>query len=111
MAASTDKKYTRQVQGGLSDVYPTRLGWWERYPMDHRDDDIIYTIPAEFNKRPDKVSYDIYGRATYSWLVLQYNSIVDINLEFVTGKEIRLPTLERLTFNILNKQTGGNPVV
>jgi len=110
MSASTDKKYTRQVQGGLTDVYPTRQGWWERYPMEFKDDDIRYTIPPAFSKRPDKIAYAIYGRATYSWVVLQYNSIVDVNLELVTGKEIRLPTLERLTFDILNKQTGGNPV-
>ena len=110
MAASTDDKNTRYVQGGLTDVYPTRIGWWERYPMEFREDDIIYTIPPEHSLRPDKVAHAFYGRSSYMWIVLQYNSIVDINLEFVTGKEIRIPPMERVTFDILNKNTGGNPV-
>jgi hypothetical protein len=44
------------------------------------------------------------------WLVLQYNSIVDINTEFVAGESIILPTFERAQTQILTKSVGGNPV-
>jgi len=110
MSSSVDKKNSRYVQGGLTNVYPTRLGWWERYPMEFQEDDTIYTIRPEHSLRPDKVAFAFYGKASYAWIILQYNSIVDINLEFVSGKEIRVPTIEHVTFDLLNKQTGGNPV-
>jgi len=110
MTSSVDKKNSRYVQGGLTDAYPTRLGWWERYPLELHEDDTIYNIPPEHSRRPDKVAFAFYGRASYAWIILQYNNIVDINLEFISGKEIRVPTIERVTFDIMNKTTGGNPV-
>lgn len=108
---SVDDPNSRYVQGGLTDVYPNRLGWWERTaPQFATDDLLIQSLPPKYNTRPDLLAYDLYGKAVLAWVVLWYNTIVDINTEFVTGAQIRCPSSARLYSSILTSQTGGNPV-
>lgn len=102
--ASRDSRY---VQGGITYTRPTRISWWERTNFKKREDDIVLTITPQHSKRPDKLAYDLYGKSTLMWLVLQYNNIVDINLEFITGKEIKLPSKRRVSLELLNNSTGG----
>jgi len=108
MSSSTDKKNSRLVQGGRSDIYAKRLGWWDRRIFERADDDIQFTITQVYARRPDLVAYDVYGKASLQWLVLQYNNILDINTEFIEDKIIYLPSYERVVFNILNHSEGGN---
>lgn len=105
---STEVKTGRYTQGGLTDRFNRRLGWWERFPMDRATSDIQFVITKQYEFRPDLVAYAIYEKATLAWLVLQYNNIVDINTEFVTGKILTLPTPQRAQTNILSQRTGGN---
>lgn len=105
---STEVKTGRYTQGGLTDRFNRRLGWWERFPMDRATNDIQFVITKQYEFRPDLVAYAIYEKATLAWLVLQYNNIVDINTEFVTGKILTLPTPQRAQTNILSQRTGGN---
>lgn len=107
---SVDDPNSRYVQGGLTDVYPNRLGWWERSAPVFATDDIMITLQAKYNTRPDLLAYDLYGKAVLAWVVLWYNTIVDINTEFVTGASLRCPSRSRLYSSILTSQTGGNPV-
>lgn len=104
---STAVKDSRYVQGGDTTVYSNRLGWWERTLIDQADDDIVLTIPRKYALRPDLLAYDLYGKASLQWLVLQFNNIVDINTEFVQGKEIRVPSPGRVVLELLGKTTGG----
>lgn len=110
MANSTDKRNSRYVQGGVTDRYSQRLGWWERNIFEWQDDDVVIEITAEYHQRPDKVAYDMYGNRDLIWLVLQYNTILDVTTEFVVGKTIRLPTQSRTSREILISSTGGNKV-
>ena len=50
---STEIRNSRYVQGGETDRYANRLGWWERRAMPRQDDDIRYTIDkrVEFQKK------------------------------------------------------------
>lgn len=105
---STDNKNSRYVQGGITDVYSNKLGWWERTPIPYSDDDIMLTIDLKYSGRPSLLAYDLYGKDTLMWIVLQYNNIVDIEEEFVEGKEIRAPRPERVFFQILNKTQDSN---
>lgn len=108
---SIDDPNSRYVQGGVTDVYPNRLGWWERSPPVFATDDIMITsLAPKYNRRPDLLAYDLYGKAVLQWVVLWYNTIVDINTEFVTGATLRCPSSARLYSSILTSQTGGNPV-
>lgn len=108
---SVQNRESRYVQGGETETFENRLGWWERDLDTFQEDatDIFITISPQFDKRPDRLAFQMYGRASLQWLVLQYNSIVDINEEFLSGKTIRLPDPSRATFSFLNKRTGGVP--
>lgn len=93
---STNNANSRYSKGGTTDEFKTRLGWWERKLYTSSSDDIMLVLTSRYHQRPDILSYDVYGKATYMWLVLQYNSILDVTTEFVAGKEIHLPTPKRI---------------
>jgi len=94
--SSVDNKKSRYVKGGITEVFSTRLGWWERIIYERSKDDISYTIEAKYNLRPDLLAFDLYGSPVYTWVILQYNNILDINLEFVEGKTITIPSPNRV---------------
>lgn len=87
----------RYTKGGDTDKRETRLGWWERdLSINKRhEDDITFLVDATSAKRPDLISYIVYGRHDLEWLVRQYNNIVDINEELVAGVYITLPSPDR----------------
>lgn len=107
--SSVSKRHSRYVQGGTTTTFPNRLGWWERNVMPKDADDIFVTISNRQDRRPDLIAFDMYGKETLGWLVLQYNNIVDVNLELRAGQTIRLPTPERVFFDFLNRPIGGVP--
>lgn len=108
---STESRDSRYTQGGETERYEERLGWWERdlESFPESSDDVFVTIGPAYDKRPDKMASDLYGRPTMMWIILQYNTIVDINEEFRAGKRIRIPEPSRAQLTFLNKPTGGVP--
>ena len=107
---SVEQQHARQVQGGLTDRHNNRLGWWERRDLPKRDDDNLITVQPSEVGRPDLISRRAFGTEKYSWLVLQYNNIVDINEEITIGRRMLLPNQLRLMVDILNQSVGGNRV-
>jgi len=105
---STDNRNSRYVQGGTTEIYNNRLGWWEKRVFPRQDDDIRLVVFDIEASRPDLIANRIYGKAIYAWVVLQYNNIVDPEQELVAGKELFLPTQERLILDIITKPTGGD---
>lgn len=105
--SSVKQAKSRYTQGGETERFQNRLGWWERFPMPQRDDDLFITISAQYDKRPDRLAADYFGSSLLMWIVLQYNNIVDINEEFVSGKEIRLPEVTRALLEFTGKAVGG----
>jgi len=104
---STNNRNGRYVQGGTTEIYNNRTGWWERRKFERQDDDIRFIVGAGEIGRPDAISYLVSGKAAYAWLVLQYNNIIDVETELVHGKELFLPTQQRLILDIITKPTGG----
>ena len=105
MAERSDRQNSgRYIQGGGVESYPKRIGWWERTVMEFDNSDVEFEIIPKYNKRPDLLAYDVYGSARLMWLVLQFNTIVDINTEFITGKTIRLPLRSRVYSELLTRQ-------
>lgn len=104
---STNDKNSRYVWGGDSVQYSDRIGWWERRVLPQSDNDLLFVLTPIYSGRPDLVAYDLYGNAKLQTLVLQYNNILDPEVEFVTGKTIRLPLKSRVLLSILNKKSGG----
>lgn len=103
---STNKSGSRYVQGGETTVYQERLGWWERRSMPKDVSDANFIITDEYDRRPSKLAYDHYGKSGLMWFILQYNVILDINTEFVSGARILLPQPARVELELLNRQPG-----
>lgn len=109
--SSVRKKFSRYTQGGRSEVLEKTVGWWEKIDLAENDvTDTFFTITKTYEKSPGLVAADFYGRSDLMWLVLQYNNVVDINEEFVTGKEIRLPSRDRVFYEILTKPIASKRV-
>ncbi len=106
----TSAPTSRYTQGGEADIYPTRVGWFEKRLLEKDDTDTFIEIRPEEVGRPDIIAYNVYKRANLAWVVLQFNNIVDTETELTAGKTIRLPSLRRLTLDILSRPTGGNVV-
>lgn len=104
--SSVNNRNSRYVQGGDTVIFPTRLGFWERRIIEPADDDIPIVIPSDFDRRPDLMAFNVYGRQQLTWLVLQFNNISDINTEFIAGREILLPSPARVLLDILNQPTN-----
>ncbi|QDJ96476.1 hypothetical protein Xoosp13_290 [Xanthomonas phage Xoo-sp13] len=101
------KKNSRYLQGGDTEVFQERLGWWEKrtdIPTDQYDD-IVFTITKKYEYRPWLVAKIFLGKEDLEWLILQYNEIVDIMEEFVVGREIKIPSKNRTNFSIIIKPT------
>lgn len=107
---STQNRSSRYVQGGLTDIYNKRLGWWEKRELSKQNDDLVIIVSDSETARPDLISQRLYGKPTYAWLVLMYNSIVDPETELLAGKTIVMPTQQRLILDIITKSEGGKPV-
>jgi hypothetical protein len=93
----------RYVLGGKTDNLDNRLGWWEKTKFQQSTTDVSYVIDIQYNKRPDLLANEAYGKANLWWLIMQYNNIADIN-EFVTGLSIVLPTKYRVFSEILSRK-------
>lgn len=106
---STNKRRSRFTQGGATETFPERLGWWERRVIRQRDDDLFRTVSSQEAGRADLIAFNVYGDASLAWLVMQYNNIVDNVVELAEGKEIRLPPKQRVSLSILTGSTGGVP--
>lgn len=105
---STSNPNTRYVQGGETDIFQNRLGWWERREIVQDDNDVRFVLESQHEGRPDIIAYEQWGKPKLAWLVLQYNTILDPTTELVKGKTIRLPSEVRVTTEILTQGTGGN---
>lgn len=91
----------RYGYGGSTVDYGDRLGWWERTLFTTATTDRVITISGKYVRRPDLLAYDLYGDATLMWIILQFNSILDISTEFVTGSQITIPSKTRVFSEIL----------
>lgn len=107
---SVTKGNNRYTRGGVSDVYNTRTGWWERNVLSTDPTDLFYDVGNATAARPDLISYEVYGTVIYTWVVLQFNNIVDINEEIIPGTVLKLPTPSRLNTVLLTTSSGGNRV-
>ena len=107
---STNNRFSRYLQGGDTDIYPNRLGWWERRPIPTALDDIRVEVQPEEEGRPDLMAFRIYGNAKLAWIILQTNTIVDIEEEFTLGKTFNVPSSSRVSLQILTSSPGGNVI-
>ncbi|BBA65467.1 predicted ORF [Xanthomonas phage XacN1] len=108
--SSVKKKNSRYLQGGETDVFKERLGWWEKRTDIPNEEisDTVFVLTKRYEHRPYLVAKIFLDREDLEWLILQYNEIVDIMEEFVAGREIRIPSKNRVNFSIITKPTTSN---
>ncbi|MGZ8924658.1 MAG: hypothetical protein ACXW2E_02120 [Nitrososphaeraceae archaeon] len=92
----------RFVQGGTVEDFGNRLGWWERKIFPKSPTDVEIMLISKYNRRPDLLAHDLYGKSSLQWFILQYNNISDIT-EFEHGLTLILPTRSRLFGELLSK--------
>lgn len=92
---------SRYLLGGRSVILLDRIGWWDRTIFATSVDDVQLIIGPKYHQKPHLVANDIYGKSDLMWFVLQYNNIIDVTTEFVTGITITLPLPRRLQMDLL----------
>lgn len=106
MKKSTDVPNGRYSQGGSTEIVGNRIGWWERKNFPKSTMDVSIVITKRYAHRPDLVAYDMYGKTSLMWVVLQYNTILDVMEDFTEGTVIRLPSRSRLFSQLLTGKTS-----
>ena len=101
------EKNSRYVHGGTTEVSSTFLEYWNRRKIPVSDTDTTYTIEELYEGRPDLLAAVMYGDSRLWWVILQYNAILDPITEFVQGRELVLPTKDRMFDEILIGKIGG----
>lgn len=71
----------------------TYLSELEIRPVAAEPDDYLYTIEPQYARRPDLLSYDLYGTSKLWWVFIQRNmdALRDPIFDFVPGVQIFLP--------------------
>jgi len=106
---SVQRKNSRYVLGGTTEVSPGFVEWWEKGFLANDDTDLIYILEKKFEGRPDLLAYQFYDDPYLWWVICQYNVILDFNTEFVEGRVLRIPTKDRITVLINPNKIGGVP--
>ncbi len=102
MMKSTDRRNSRYIQGGTTDLFANRIGFWQRRTFPKHETDVKFVIDARCDQKPWLVAHDKYGDVELMWFVLQYNTILDVTTEFVAGKTISLPIPSRVFMDLLS---------
>jgi hypothetical protein len=73
---------------------------YNSFPLE--PDDIYKPIGATYHRRPDLMSYDLYGTADYWWVFMarNRNEIVDPIWDFTEDKKIYIPKLSTIVHNL-----------
>ena len=74
------------------------LGYHEPIPIAPADDDVLYTIPNEYNENPAALAKEVYGneRLLYIFALANVDTIMDPIYDFTAGKSIRVPSNSRI---------------
>jgi len=88
-----DSPYAQtRMQGTYLDIY-------EHRPIPSHTDDVLFTINATYEFRPDLLAFDLYSNQNLWWVfaVRNPNAIEDSIWDFRIGKKIYIPKQDTLT--------------
>lgn len=104
-------KNGRYVLGGTTEVSASKLEWWSRTDVKRDPSDIVYVMEKKYEGKPWLLGYVFYGDEGLTWVILQYNTVLDPLTELVEGKLLLVPTLERVKREVFNPNAsvGGIP--
>lgn len=64
--------------------------------LDEDSTDTFIIVTQQYQKRPDLVSRDAYGKPELWWAIYEFNNIRDPFFELKAGQILRIPALERV---------------
>lgn len=67
-----------------------------RLNLEAKENDIFFQVTKELEKRPDLISFDIYGTADLWWVIYEFNEINDPFFDLTQGQILRMPASERV---------------
>jgi len=105
-ANSVSNKASRYVHGGNTEIGEIGLEWWDRRIIPTDESDTIFTVDNFHTNRLDLISTIFYGEPRWWWVIAQMNNILDPNQEVYSGRQLAIPSKDRLML-ILNGKTGG----
>lgn len=75
------------------------LGFLSKRLFAFEPDDILYEIDSFYDKRPDLLSYDLYGTSKLWWVFMHRNmeTLTDPIWSFTTGTLIKIPKKSTLS--------------
>ena len=88
---NTSPYYTTGMSKGYLDIMS-----WRQVPA--QADDVLFTVTASYDNRPDLLAYDLYSDATLWWVFASRNPGVlkDPVFDLVPGIKIYLPKLSAM---------------
>ena len=108
MKSSVFNKLSRYVHGGSTEVGEIGLEWWERRVIPTNSTDILFTVDKFHENRLDLIANVFYGQPKYWWIIAQVNNILDPNVEVIEGRQLAIPSKDRLMI-LMNGRVGGQP--
>jgi len=104
-----NQKNGRFVRGGVTEVSSTFLEWWERSDLEHDTSDTVYALEQKYVGRPDLLAYAFYGDSRLKWVIMQYNDILDPEVELIASKLLVLPSIGKVAAAFPALNLGGVP--
>lgn len=106
MTSSVELRTSRYTQGGLTEVGPIGLEWWDKYNFPSDTSDLQVIVEERYKNRIDKIAEDFYQEPRLWWVIAQYNNILDPYSELTVGRVLYLPTMDRLQL-FMTQRVGG----
>jgi hypothetical protein len=109
--STLNSKTSRYTLGGTTEVSDFALEWWSKKVVPKDTTDFTYVMEAKYEGRLDLLAYAFYGDVNLKWVILQYNSIIDPEVEMVAGKVLIIPTQTKVNtyYKAEPKAIGGVP--
>lgn len=91
--AAIHKKTSHYTKTAIKDFY---LDLWEPVDVPETSNDTKYVIESKYHKRPDSLSYDLYGSSRLWWVfaMRNKNTLIDPVDDFTSGTTIYIPSKE-----------------
>ena len=85
--------YSNASPWSTTPVIQNYLGILKIRPVAAEADDFLYTIEPQYTRRPDLLSYDLYGTSKLWWVFIQRNLDIlqDPIYDFIPGTQIYIP--------------------
>lgn len=106
---SVQRKKTRYVAGGSTEVSSWALEWWERTVFEIDETDRAYVVERKFEGRLDLIAALFLGEPRLWWVIAQYNSVLDPYAEIKEGAVIYIPSPARAAAILSGGRAGGVP--